>query len=270
MSPPNEMVVSDKHKSLRLDVSDRTSLDLWAESITFAEFPVSHLTWIMKHLLADQNEEEALVYYFHVVDPTSSLISSSCAVTIADPAISNIVIPETEFIFSWISDQKTQTQHQQLTNATTKKARPDSIRIEFQELVKQARDEVFEDGMESHFSRKLMFFIREYGVDATDVLEEFICSERINAEIASETLRWVGHMYDLPTLQPRLWLLGRGLRCLSPRVRDAAALGLSFLGDSQACPTLQAAIEREEIPELREDMKQALAELKRVNPWVSS
>jgi len=128
-------------------------------------------------------------------------------------------------------------------------------------LFRSAKDDVFEDGVESDFSRNLIDFITIYGHSAMETIIPIILSDRISTEIASEAFRVLGRLNHKATYRDRLWLLERGLYSTSARVRDGATLGLAFLNDSLAIPPLKSAIEREAIPELRQDMEQVLTQL---------
>jgi HEAT repeat protein len=128
-------------------------------------------------------------------------------------------------------------------------------------LFAAAKDEYFEDGMESEFSRRLIRLLGEYGEKAVIELAFLILHDQVNAEIASEALRWLGHMEDTRSYQKRLWLLERSLFTPSARIRDGAALGLASLDDPHAVRYLRRAIDQESYPELRSDMEQVLAQL---------
>ncbi len=95
----------------------------------------------------------------------------------------------------------------------------------------------------------------------TTILTRLIAIEQVNAEVASESLRWLGHIEHPKTYDNRLWLLERSLFCSSARVRDGAALGLASLDDPHAIPYLRRAIQRENCIELRKDIKQVLIQL---------
>ena len=57
-------------------------------------------------------------------------------------------------------------------------------------------------------------------------------------------------------------MLEHALEHPAAKVRDGAALGLSFLGSPEAIRCLESAVEREPIAELKDDLRQVLAELK--------
>ena len=135
------------------------------------------------------------------------------------------------------------------------------IQIRIESLFASAREEIFEDGMQSQFSRHLLMLIRSYGNQAITALTDYILSERANAEVAAEALRWIGHINDPSTHRDRLWLLEKSLSSSSPRIRDGAGLGLAFLDDPHAIPYLIRAVERENYTELRADLKQVISQL---------
>jgi len=124
-----------------------------------------------------------------------------------------------------------------------------------------AKEEIFEDGMESNFSRNLSEFIVSFGHSAMETIISIILSEQTNNEVASEAYRILGRLNHKTTYRDRLWLLERGLYSASARVRDGAILGLAFLNDPIAIAPLKSAIEREQISELRHDMEQVLTQL---------
>ena len=142
---------------------------------------------------------------------------------------------------------------------------PEVVMREIEALFAAARDEDFEDGMESRFSKGLVSMIRTHGNAATEAITSIIVQENANSEVVYEAMRWLGHIDDPPTYEERLCLLQRGLYYSLVRVRDGAALGLASLDDPHAIPSLKQAIEREQCGELRADMMQVLAQLERDN-----
>lgn len=128
-------------------------------------------------------------------------------------------------------------------------------------LFEAAKEQNFEDGMESEFSKGLVDVVKNYGVAAIEALAPLIIDEKVNPEVASEALRWLGRINHPVSYHRRLWLLERSLRCSSARVRDGATLGLAFLDDPHAITYLRQAIQQEKISELRADMEQVLAQL---------
>ncbi|MCK4296646.1 MAG: HEAT repeat domain-containing protein [Candidatus Marinimicrobia bacterium] len=149
----------------------------------------------------------------------------------------------------------------ELDNSTASQEQILDINEDVESLFELANEEEFEDGMESEFSRKLISFIIEHGNNSIEALVPILISEKANAEIISEALRWIGRIEHLETESLRLWLLEYCLLCPSPSVRDGATLGLASMNDPSAIIFLKVAIDKESINELREDMKQVLSQL---------
>lgn len=148
-----------------------------------------------------------------------------------------------------------------LENSTAQQEVHKDFDQEILTLFEAAKEQNFEDGMESEFSKGLLDLVKGYGADAIEVLAPLIIDEKVNQEITSEALRWLGHIDHPPSHRHRLWLLERSLHCSSARVRDGATLGLAFLDDPHAITYLRQAIQQEKIAELRADMEQVLAQL---------
>jgi len=145
--------------------------------------------------------------------------------------------------------------------SSVSRERSEEVRQAIMIISRLAREELFEDGVESDFSRELVSVIENHGNAAVKALSELILGEEVDAEVASETLRWLGQIEHPETYDFRLWSLEQSLYCSSARVRDGAALGLAFLDDPRAILFLRDAIQRELYPELREDMEQILEQL---------
>lgn len=137
-------------------------------------------------------------------------------------------------------------------------------------LFASAKDQIFEDGMESNFSRELVEFVRAYGHSAMEIIIRIVLSDRINFEIVSEALRVIGRIHHPATYRDRLWLLESGLYSSSARVRDGSAVGLAYLDDPIAITSLKFAMKRESVTELRRDMEQVLSQLEDTQKWRAS
>lgn len=132
---------------------------------------------------------------------------------------------------------------------------------EIERLFEAAKEQIFEDGMESDFSRGLVSLVEKYGDIAIGVITRLVVTEQANAEVASEALRWLGRMEHPFTYRSRIFLLKRSLYSRSARIRDGAALGLASLDDPQAVPSLRRAIQREKNRLLRNNLEQVLFQL---------
>lgn len=155
-------------------------------------------------------------------------------------------------------------------NATKRHDSDEAVSRTVVALFEEARDEIFEDGMESDFSRKLIALVRRHGNAAVEAIASLIAEEGADPEVSAEALRWLGHMEHPWSYNSRRWLLEWSLLSSLPRVRDGAALGLASLDDPAAIPYLVQAIKREPYAQLREDMQQVLAQLEATRRCLSS
>jgi hypothetical protein len=128
-------------------------------------------------------------------------------------------------------------------------------------LFKAGKEERFEDGKESNFSRSLVSFIYEYEISALEIIGDLILNKKVEAEPASEALRWLGLIEHSATYFYRLTLLEQALSSSSPQIRDGAALGLAFMDDPSAINPLKSAIKREKIELLKQNLNQVLVQL---------
>ena len=162
-------------------------------------------------------------------------------------------------------EQKKALRQEALESSTIKQDYSKELSEEIYSLFKASDEQNFEDGMETEFSQKLIFLIKEYADEAIEIITGIIIYERVNAEVATEALRWLGNIDHAPSYRFRLWLLERSLSCSKARIRDGAILGLSSLNDPHAISYLKLAIEQEKCTELRKDMEQVLAQLESIS-----
>ncbi len=125
----------------------------------------------------------------------------------------------------------------------------------------EAVDEVFADGMESAFSRKLRWIIRTHGDVAIHAIDRVMEFEQVNVEVAGEVLRQVGSIADPQTRHSRLILLLRKLESTDPRIRDAASIGIAAMDNPVASESIRAAVERERSTVLKRNLQLVLDQL---------
>lgn len=153
-------------------------------------------------------------------------------------------------------------QRQKTVGASTEFYEPsDALYLKTEAIFWTAKGEVFEDGMESEFSRKLSYFVKKYSADALEAITCLIVYEKVDSEIAGEALRWLGRVDHAESYEYRRWLLERSLSLSSTRVRDGAILGLASMDDRRAIPYLKIAIKKEQCSELKADMESVLEQL---------
>lgn len=131
----------------------------------------------------------------------------------------------------------------------------------FQQLCSAAKMEVFEYGMESDYSRKLAQFIDEFQGLAIETIADFLSNNKVDEEVAAETLRQMGHSEHTPTHIARQSLLVSSLTNRSLMVRDGAILGLASMDDPVVIPLVEQAVKTEPDPVICHNMKDLLIQL---------
>ena len=129
-------------------------------------------------------------------------------------------------------------------------------------IVAESAWENFADGMESALSRKLHSLIRAHGGEAVGAIGAFIKSGLADAESAEEILRQVGYSEDAATRAARLDLLVDSLFSPSPRVRDAASLGIAGMDDPAAINAVETALANEPTEFIRDSLALVLEQLR--------
>ena len=104
---------------------------------------------------------------------------------------------------------------------------------EFVGYINAARDERFEDGMESRFSERVRKSILNDGSEAVSAWAHALTLKDNAYETTQEFLRIIGDMRDLNSHEKRREVLTDMLRHKKPAVRDAAGLGLGRPGRSR-------------------------------------
>lgn len=123
------------------------------------------------------------------------------------------------------------------------------------------REEDFQDGVTSRFSRELETTVRDRGVDCVLAIHAAMISGRVPPGLLAEAFRWIGSMEEPATQSARRWLLEEALGDKDLRIRDGAVLGLQALGDPLSRRSLAEALARERVDLLRRSMGALLLEL---------
>jgi len=136
-----------------------------------------------------------------------------------------------------------------------------SLKADIVRLFSQARRELFEDGMDSAFSRGLIQVVEEHGETAVNQISLLIESGSIPPELLAECLRWLGNMDSGVAYERRRFLLEKCLFDSSTIVRDGAILGVSFLEDKRSIHALDKAWRAEIHDMLQADITQVINDL---------
>ena len=139
---------------------------------------------------------------------------------------------------------------------------PDVLQDEINRLFAVSEDVVFEDGVETTFSRELSRIVVRYGSLAAECLYALVESAARSTELMAETLRLLARVDSTRTHTYRRRIIEKGLESAAPLVRDAASLALASINDPRSLPALSKAAERESIPELRDELLHLIEQLR--------
>ena len=131
---------------------------------------------------------------------------------------------------------------------------PELLEDHLDRLYSVARDELFEVGRRSQFSKGLQQLCAYDPVTVMQSVKVRLADDRISVEVLAETLRWAADQEAITIRDTVIAFLSMGLWHTSSLVRDTAALSLAYLDEKAALAPLQRALEREEVPELRDDL----------------
>ena len=142
-------------------------------------------------------------------------------------------------------------------NRQTKASR---LAFKIQKYIRESKEEIFQDGMESSLSRNIEEIVDQHGNDAIKAID-YIIERGCNAEAAAEMLTTLGHVDDRTTQAARLTLLVKNLQSPDNSIRAMASDGLMYLGDARALAHLRAAVRQEGHAAIKKDMELAIEEL---------
>lgn len=140
---------------------------------------------------------------------------------------------------------------------------PESAILALKIAFDAAKDEDFEDGMESRFSTALEIVIQTYGDVAVKAIANNLNMPNLGSEVIVETLRQLGNIKHQPSRPLRREILLSYLMPEVLRFRDAASLGLAALDDPTAIPKLREAVEHEIHPLLKRKLQAVLTQLEK-------
>ena len=130
------------------------------------------------------------------------------------------------------------------------------IQTALKSLCAISQDDFFEVGINNNLTVGLRALFSKYPHTVLDVIPEILQELPASAEaIHCEILTTLANIDHPTTLSQRLLLAAEYLTSSSARVRDSAALALSYLDDVAGIPYLYAAIDRERLGSLRADMQ---------------
>ena len=142
----------------------------------------------------------------------------------------------------------------------TETSRPNQ---EFVRYINEARNERFEDGMESRFSKRVRKSILSGGTNAVSAWTQALNLRENAYETTEEFLRTIGDMRDEKSHGQRREVLTEMLRHGKPTVRDAARLGLAALDDRSTLPAVREALVTETEEWVSRGLRQVAEQLAR-------
>jgi hypothetical protein len=137
----------------------------------------------------------------------------------------------------------------------------DALRTVVAQLLCEAFRQDYEAGTESDFSRRFSALVRGMGRPAVQALAQVIDYGLAPRDMLSEALVWLGDLRDASTQAVRRALLTEALRARDLYLRGGAITGLCLLGDHAALPDLRRALDKEQVPEFREQILIAIGHL---------
>ena len=161
-------------------------------------------------------------------------------------------------------DPITTTDHHKAALSEDSPSDSDAVAIEdrLRLLIYEARDQQFEDGMDSQFSMGLRSVVMSYGSTTVGVIaKHWHTMAKMYPKEFSEILVQFGRMDHGPTRAARRSLIESALQHPDAGLRDAAALGLDALGDPASEQVLRKAIRSESVPAIREMLNATLQDL---------
>lgn len=129
-------------------------------------------------------------------------------------------------------------------------------------IFQSGEGDIFEDGMESNFSRALLSYVRRYGNTAVNEIAHIVLHGEFKDEVVAEAILCLARLDDCTTYKYRRWLVEKALEGEGLYTRDAAVSGLSHLDDKDSMTELKKAMAREKNVELKRDMTEVLEQLR--------
>jgi hypothetical protein len=146
-------------------------------------------------------------------------------------------------------------------SATSRSRIPPTLEAELEQIFSAARYEIFEDGMESEFSQRLIDIVLRHGQAAVLEIAAFLKQPITPSPVAAEALRWLGWIRHPSTHAIRRWVLCDNLTSRSLIVRDGAIVGLTYFNDPSTRSYVVSAQSTETSTALQTDLDQLLDQL---------
>jgi hypothetical protein len=146
-------------------------------------------------------------------------------------------------------------------SATSRSKVSPTLEAKVAQIFSAARYEIFEDGMESEFSRGLIDIVLRHGQAGVLEIAAVLKQPTTPSPVAAEALRWLGWIRDPSTHAIRQWVLCDSLTAHSLIVRDGAIVGLTYFNDPSTRSYIVSARASEASEALQIDLDQLLDQL---------
>ncbi len=136
------------------------------------------------------------------------------------------------------------------------------------ELIVEANNESFSNGIESNLITEIDQLVQIHGSTVLEIIYDYTQNSGENVfsvDVLVEIVQYLGRCENENSEKYRFLLLTRYLKHNSTLVRDAALIGLSYFDTPNVVAVLVAAIKREKIQELKEDMESLLEDFEEEN-----
>lgn len=177
------------------------------------------------------------------------------------------VLAATQLSVARLSDQNQQTENLDVLAITEPLVKEElsnaAMRSKIEMLFRTAnQSEDLEEDRENGVTIGLAKIVETYEIEAISDIGTYMLEEKAAHEGAAEVLRELGKLEHQRTHGPRRRLLERILvESSSIVVRDGANLGLAFMDDPTAIPTLKSVIDTIESPLFRKALQQTVSQL---------
>ena len=139
------------------------------------------------------------------------------------------------------------------------------IRARLDSILEEVRNEIVEDGMNNTITAMLPQLVANHYRSVLPAIAALTDGHRTSAAVTAELLKEVGRLRDAASHFERRWLLEHALSSPNPAARDGASVGLAWLRDPAAAPSVRAAVENERVPQIRTDLEEVLRLLSQPN-----
>jgi hypothetical protein len=146
---------------------------------------------------------------------------------------------------------------------TSLRALAPEVQARLNSILKDVSDEIIEAGMNNTITLKLPELVAQHYRSVLPAIAALANGNHVSAAVTAELLKEVGKVHDAMSHFDRRWLLEHSLWSPNPAARDGAGVGLAWLQDAAAAPSLRAAAAKETIPQLKNDLEEVLRLLTR-------